>query len=1352
MKKCFLSILFIYLSVFFVFSQECGVIYVTPNGATSGVAGTRANPANLTYGLTLVSAQNNRLWLASGTYNLLQPLQLISNVVIEGGFDASTWVKSNSTATVLLKDASNVIPAPANALVAIAGLNVNNFRLQDLTIQVASANTPQTSVYGIYLNGCSNYNIVRCNVTTGAAGTGINGLTGANGQDGGNGGNGVAGNPNEQFSPGGNAGLGGGINNNGGAGGTNGRWNGNSPPGAAGSPAGCGGSGGASGSGPNCPFLSSCNSCGGVIAGQPGTAGQAGANGAAGANGPQGTIVGGYFVPGGAGANGASGVDGCGGGGGGGGGGRQRDGNDYVGGAGGGGGGGGGGGQGGTGGTGGGSSFAVFLFNNGANGVIRDCALLPGAGGAGGIGGAGGAGGNGGSGGAGGAAGNPCTAGVGGNGGNGGRGGNGGKGGDGATGLSVALSENSGTAVIQQNISSVPGNPPVISVENRGCLNAEVTFSSTTAGNWNFGNAAVPTSAVGSGPHKVVYTTLGRKTVQFAGTDFTDFVDIFNNSLTLPSVTAKNAIHFTGCPDSFTTTLVGSLYEWDFGQNSLPPTTVGANASTAGSIFLTPGQRVIKVWVTTDCCGRVYDSLVVNVQQSSLNINLQANKSTICAGENVIFTASPNTYVNYRFFLNGVEVQNSANPVYANSNLQTNDSIYVIAFDGSCFTNISAPVVMTVNPIPTVTLASSDADNVICAGESVTFTANPSGLTQYTFSNSGNVVQTSASNTFTSNSLSSPNSISVVATQNGCSSPASNAIVTIVNPIPVVSISSSDANDTICVGDNITFTATPAGFNSYEFFVAGNSAQNSSANTFTTNALPNGASVYVVPTNNGCVGNASNAIVTTVIAAPVVTLSVDDNDVCAGEQVVFTANPSGYSAYNFQNNGNTLQNSSSNTFVTNSLLQGNSVTVIPTNVGCVGSVSNAVAVTINPSPSVNAGSDISVCSDAPDVTLSGFSPAGATWSGAGITNPNGVFSPAVSGVGIFSLALAFTANGCTGRDTLLATVNALPIANAGNDASVCEGGSTTLTATGGVVYSWQPSGSLSSPSSSSTLATPAISTTYFVTVTDANNCSAVDEVVVSVNPNPIATFSVLGNCASQPISITNNSTPSNAVYAWNFGDGNVSTDVQPQHSYVNAGTYTIVLTATLGSCTASISQNVDIAAFPKADFVASPLLVVQDEEAVAFENLSLNATDFVWNFGDGSVDNEVSPLHLYKDTGTYSVTLIATSQQGCVDTFLRQLYVKVVEKSFFYIPNLFSPNGDGNNDFFQVIAKGVARFDLRIFNRWGEQVFQSYDVNQPWDGFYKGELCAPGNYAYTLKIMMVNGNSQKRKGSLFLLR
>jgi len=305
-------------------AQECDVIYVTTSGASSGAAGTRSNPASLLYGLTLITPTSNRVWIAVGTYNISNTIAIPDDCTLEGGFDPVTWIKSNATESIIMRDNLNLVPA--NALIGLEGTAATGFRLQDLTINVANAPGLSNSVYGIYLGNCSNYNITRCKVITGS---GASGTTGTSGIDGVPGGAGSVGSPgacnNETFVPGGAGGTGAG-GNNGGAG-APGENHSGGPPGSDGLTAGCGGAGGASGSGPDdCLFCSP--SCGDVIPGSAGGTGNSGIPGSTGTSGPFGSVVGGYFVAGGIGGIGTDGLPGCGGGGGGGGGGRQQSGAD----------------------------------------------------------------------------------------------------------------------------------------------------------------------------------------------------------------------------------------------------------------------------------------------------------------------------------------------------------------------------------------------------------------------------------------------------------------------------------------------------------------------------------------------------------------------------------------------------------------------------------------------------------------------------------------------------------------------------------------------------------------------------------------------------------------------------------------------------------------------------------------------------------------------------------------------------------------------------------------------------------------------------------------------------------------
>ena len=120
------------------FSQECNKVYVTVGGSDTGSSGTKSNPASLLYGLSLTNSTNNKMLLAYGTYIITSPLVLKSNISIEGGFNPATWNKSNSNASIIYRDNSNIEGSP-NRLVAIYGDTISDFRLQDITIQCSNS-------------------------------------------------------------------------------------------------------------------------------------------------------------------------------------------------------------------------------------------------------------------------------------------------------------------------------------------------------------------------------------------------------------------------------------------------------------------------------------------------------------------------------------------------------------------------------------------------------------------------------------------------------------------------------------------------------------------------------------------------------------------------------------------------------------------------------------------------------------------------------------------------------------------------------------------------------------------------------------------------------------------------------------------------------------------------------------------------------------------------------------------------------------------------------------------------------------------------------------------------------------
>ncbi|HEY0608029.1 MAG TPA: gliding motility-associated C-terminal domain-containing protein, partial [Chitinophaga sp.] len=158
----------------------------------------------------------------------------------------------------------------------------------------------------------------------------------------------------------------------------------------------------------------------------------------------------------------------------------------------------------------------------------------------------------------------------------------------------------------------------------------------------------------------------------------------------------------------------------------------------------------------------------------------------------------------------------------------------------------------------------------------------------------------------------------------------------------------------------------------------------------------------------------------------------------------------------------------------------------------------------------------------------------------------------------------------------------------------------------------------------------------------------------------------------------------------------------------------------------------------------------EENTPVRFVNESVGAISYHWDFGDGATSTETNPVHQYNKTGTYNACLIATNQFGCTDTLCQEVAAIVVP--LFDVPSAFSPNKDGMNDVLLVRGFGIARLNLKIFNRWGQLVFESNDPSLGWDGRFKGNLQPMDAYAYSIYIEFSDGTKANKTGSITLLR
>lgn len=274
-------------------------------------------------------------------------------------------------------------------------------------------------------------------------------------------------------------------------------------------------------------------------------------------------------------------------------------------------------------------------------------------------------------------------------------------------------------------------------------------------------------------------------------------------------------------------------------------------------------------------------------------------------------------------------------------------------------------------------------------------------------------------------------------------------------------------------------------------------------------------------------------------------------------------------------------------------------------------------------------------------------------------------------------------------------------------------------------------------------------------MTDPAACNTPDTATQTLtfkNDSVKADFAVPDlNCISDSFRVTNRSINA-ATYLWYFGDGKTSTLSSVSHKYDSTGTYKVTLVAyNPATCNRvdSVSKTITLYPSPVADFIYSPS-VAETNVPYDFSNKSQNAITFSWNFGDGEGSKDINPSHTYKRSGNYTVCLVAFNKEGCSDTICKQLTADV--KPLADIPTAFSPNGDGNNDVLYVRGYGVQTVNLRIFNRWGEKVFETNDMNVGWDGTFKGKPQETEAYGFVLNVTFTDGTTFYKKGNVTLLR
>lgn len=894
------------------------------------------------------------------------------------------------------------------------------------------------------------------------------------------------------------------------------------------------------------------------------------------------------------------------------------------------------------------------------------------------------------------------------------------------------------------------------------------TISSGTinAWGWNFGDGN--TSSVQNPQHTfssagtynvslIVYTTSGCSdtivsNVQVLDVPVADFVtqNICNGSTMLFADASQ--LNSTGT----------GTYLWNFGDSS------SDTLQNTGHMYANAGNYNVTFTVTSDvgCSASVIKPVIVYpVPLASGSASNVCDDTPVQFNNTSSISSGSITTVYWNFNDGGSTNINSPSHVFNSDG--TYNVLLTATSDFGCVD--SANIQVTVHPVPVAVFTHTD----VCNNQLVQ-------LNDQSSVSGGNIISwswnfgdgnTSAIQNATHN-YASPGSypVSLVVTSNEGCTDTSTATLNVFG-MPVAAFAGSN----ICSGQTASF------YNQSTISGGGVLACQWNFGDGTTSTLQDPQHLYstpgiftvslVVTTQFGCSDSTTQQI--TIYSSPVADFLA--SNACDGAPVSFT--DMSYSASGIISSWEWELGDGTTSLAANPYhyyaapgTYGVSLTVTSL-FGCSNRITDSVEVFGLPVPVISA---VSNCIYDP-VSFNSITAAGDTsvyqyvWSfgdgnSASFADPTHLYSTA----GSYIVSLTMTnANGCVATATTTLDMHPIPVAGFQFNNSCASAGvaftNQSVISSGSITgYNWNFGDGTAGSGSVNPVHTYDSAGVYTVTliVTSDYGCTDTVSQQITVFPLPVAnfTYSQAAGCGPLPVSFTDSSFVSSGfitAWSWDFGNGETSQSQNPVAIYSASGTYGVTLTVTTNlGCTQTFVQPNIITIYPgpTANFIPDPYQTTILNPVFNFNNLSSGANIYAWTFGDGSGSTVFEPTHTYQDTGTYEVLLFVQNTYGCIDTITQ--IVQVIPEFVLYVPNAFTPNSDGVNDFFTVAGLGIEEVVLSIYNRWGENIYTTTDQEAGWNGtIQKNSGKAQQDvYVYVVEVKDVFGIKHNQTGRVTLVR
>ena len=935
------------------------------------------------------------------------------------------------------------------------------------------------------------------------------------------------------------------------------------------------------------------------------------------------------------------------------------------------------------------------------------------------------------------------------------------------------------------------------------------TFTSQT---WYFGDG---NTTLGSNVNHN-YTTPNTYSVKLVVVNNSSCKDSITKAVTIypkPTVSFTTSAVCFNTPTNFSnsSSIVApdniAAWTWDFDNNGSIDNTTQSPSNT----YSASGTYVVKLVATSN--NGCKDSTTVNALVNALptatftpsnaclnaNINLN-NASSIPLPDNISVyswnfgaNASPATSA----------IQNPPLLSYNTSGVKT-ISLNITA-NTSCTASITQTVMVYPQPVANFSATS------VCQSTATAFTdlstTGGGSITNWAwdYENNSSVDNTTSAPSFAYPSSGTYTASLIVTDNNTCKDTIALALDVWGHSIP------NFTPDAVCYGTattfsnltNVTTNANVGGAVSYTWDFNDGSATTGATNpnhTYTLGANAN--AVYNVTltatTSHNCVDQIIKPV--SVYALPTASLTADS--VCLGlpTHLLDASNGNGNALSNYEwdflSNGSVdATNVSNPSFIfpnygTNFLTY--TVSTSPVAGLSCKNTTNTITLWVNPKP-VPDFTFTNKCInqqpnafDASSSTIAAGTNSTYAWAYGDAANGSGITTNhTFASAGVYNTTLTVTSNkGCQSSVVKQVEVYKKPIMAISNS-NACDRQAMSFTATaqagsGNVVsWNWDFNSSLSTTEAmgqnvSYTFPSAGQQTISLISITN-NGCRDTNTVYKYVDYVPVPVFSVdkPRGCPEHCVVFTDATAAitgpgQNADWKWVFGDGteiHAGSGASQSHCYQNASSSQIaqfdvkLVVTTDKGCTDSLKKTSFITVYPTpiAQYAVAPNPGSVLTPMVYFQNESMDFTKWVWSFGDGTAKDSVNlnPSHVYgsENAGSYYSSLYVYNQYGCWDsTFVR---VEISPEFTFYIPNAFSPeNEDGINDFFTGYGIGIDKFEMWIFDRWGEKLFYSNDITKGWDGTYKGsgEKVKTDVYVWKVKIKDVLGRWHDYVGHVTVLK